>query len=713
MLARWINRRRRLTLFKLLLIVSATLGVGFWYSQVRLKTNLESDTLSNKQKKISEIINRSGNGQSSKVIRIEKEKPFQPESLQKPPSGSYVSNTDVIRDHQNHNAQIQRPGSDLIINEDENNNHKNVLPPPSPAELTKESGKNNQRLKLNRSFVDKTKSAVRMSNDHQKEVGLEHKPEDELQNTGLDDGIMKVTPGLGEVGRPVILNQKEQILADELFSSAAFNVYISDRISLNRSVPDARHPLCKNVQYENNLPTASIVIIFTNEMWSSLLRTIHSVMNRTPSHLLHEIILVDDLSTLEYLKGKLENYLKKNLPKNKIKLLRMKKREGLIRARLAGAQIATGDVLVFLDSHCETNFMWLEPLLQRIKEDRKTVVCPIIDVIDDKTLQYVASNGEYFQIGGFTWNGHFTWIEIPEWEEEQRKSVVAPTKSPTMAGGLFAIDRNYFWEIGSYDEGMDVWGGENLEMAFRVWMCGGSLEIIPCSHVGHIFRSFHPYSFPGNKDTHGINTVRTVEVWMDEYKKYFYMHRPDLRHVNYGDITKRLELRDKLQCKDFEWYLENIYPQKFTFDQNVFAFGIVRNPVSNLCLDNLNRDEDKSEPLGLHHCKSQKGVVMNQVFSLSASNELRQEENCAEVLYKTSKYQKVMMVKCHGRGEGQEWHHMRGGPIIHRETGKCLDVAGSKATKDVYVTECKGTHSQIWWFENYLNMHSQVEQQKP
>ena len=109
-----------------------------------------------------------------------------------------------------------------------------------------------------------------------------------------------------------------------------------------------------------------------------------------------------------------------------------------------------------------------------------------------------------------------------------------------MAGGLFAIDRQYFQKLGTYDSGMNIWGAENIEFSLRVsillkfiylffkpqnfffkkkiWMCGGRLEIIPCSRVGHIFRKRRPYDSPDGQDTLAYNSLRVAHVWLDDYK---------------------------------------------------------------------------------------------------------------------------------------------------------------------------------------------------
>lgn len=56
----------------------------------------------------------------------------------------------------------------------------------------------------------------------------------------------------------------------------------------------------------------------------------------------------------------------------------------------------------------------------------------------------------------------------------------------------------------------------------QVWQCGGQLEIIPCSVVGHVFRTKSPHTFPKGTQVISRNDVRLAEVWMDDYKEIFY-----------------------------------------------------------------------------------------------------------------------------------------------------------------------------------------------
>ena len=145
-------------------------------------------------------------------------------------------------------------------------------------------------------------------------------------------------------------------------------------------------------------------------------------------------------------------------------LLRANVRQGLIRARILGAKVAKGDVLTFLDSHCEVNVGWVEPLLARLKEKPHSGVMPLIEIINSDTLQYQPVG---INLGGFTWDFLFSWDQISE-NSMTAEERARPRASPTMAGGLFSIYRNFFFKIGSYDQLMDVWGGENLEISFRV-----------------------------------------------------------------------------------------------------------------------------------------------------------------------------------------------------------------------------------------------------
>ncbi|CAH1100559.1 unnamed protein product, partial [Psylliodes chrysocephalus] len=461
-----------------------------------------------------------------------------------------------------------------------------------------------------------------------------------------------------------------------------FNQLASDNLPSNREIPDTRNAMCRKKSFNvDEFPATSVIITFHNEARSTLLRTVVSVLNRSPEHLIKEIILVDDFSDNPTDGEELSKI-------QKVRVLRNDKREGLMRSRVKGADAATASVLTFLDSHCECNANWLEPLLERVAEDPTRVVCPVIDVISMDSFQYIGASADLR--GGFDWNLVFKWEYLSFAERENRQR--DPTKiikTPMIAGGLFVINKAYFDKLGKYDMKMDVWGGENLEISFRVWQCGGSLEIIPCSRVGHVFRKRHPYTFPGGSGTvFAKNTRRAAEVWMDDYKNYYYASVPLAKSVPFGDISDRLEIKTRLHCKPFKWYLENVYPELTVPQATTSHPGQVRQGT--FCLDTMGHLLDGV--VSLYQCHHTGG---NQEWTLTNTGLLRHHDLCLTLVNFVKGSQVVMRI-CDG-SEEQKWHVIEpGGLLRHGKYPLCLDSRHSES-RGITAERCSSSlNSQKW-----------------
>ncbi|KAG9268613.1 polypeptide N-acetylgalactosaminyltransferase 16 [Astyanax mexicanus] len=459
---------------------------------------------------------------------------------------------------------------------------------------------------------------------------------------------------LGTFDERAYLASKQLKAGEDPYREHAFNLQESDRLGSERAIRDTRHYRCASMTFDPDLTSTSIIITFHNEARSTLLRTIKSVLLRSPPHLIQEIILVDDFSS-----DPEDCQLLSQIPK--VRCLRNDRREGLIRSRVRGASAASASILTFLDSHCEVNTDWLQPMIQRVKEDHTRVVSPIIDVISLDNFAYLAASADLR--GGFDWSLHFKWEQIPIEQKMARNDPTQPIRTPVIAGGIFVMDKSWFNHLGQYDTHMDIWGGENFELSFRVWMCGGSLEILPCSRVGHVFRKRHPYDFPeGNALTYIKNTRRAAEVWMDEYKQYYYAARPSAQGKAFGSIADRLALRRKLNCNSFRWYLENVYPELRIPEQKV-TYSLLKQ--GGLCLESHSTDS-----LGLADCKSGSSIPASQKWTL-IEPQIRQQDLCLAITAFSSG-SKVRLEPCSPKESRQKWKP-RGPALQHMISGLCLD----------------------------------------
>lgn len=263
-----------------------------------------------------------------------------------------------------------------------------------------------------------------------------------------------------------------------------------------------------------------------------------------------------------------------------------------------------------------------------------------------------------------------------------------------MAGGLFAMDRKYFFELGAYDLGMDIWGCENLELSFRIWMCGGVLEINTCSTIAHVYRKTFPYSSKPNIGTK--NGRRLAEVWLDDSKEFFYQVSPKAKYVDMGDISDRLALKERLQCNSFRWYLDNVNPEMEIPSRDYAAHGEIRNMENKKrCIDNLG-GFSPPQRIGMYDCHGEGG---SQYWQLKkTTDELKQTQHMETCLDAWTN-DKIQLGDCHGQKGNQKWRMSKTGEI--KSGGKCL----THDNTFLLLRDCDGSAIQRWqWSQiNYNN----------
>ncbi|XP_050707347.1 polypeptide N-acetylgalactosaminyltransferase 14-like isoform X2 [Eriocheir sinensis] len=517
-----------------------------------------------------------------------------------------------------------------------------------------------------------------------------------LLNSSVHGGVRKqrrrVAQGMGGGGggggrSPLVAMDVSSYLAgghtrdreQEPYARHAFNSLVANSLAPNRSIPDTRHS---------------------------------SLLTRTPQDLLEDIVVVDDASD-----DPSDGKLLAGLPK--VRLVRNGQRQGLARSRVRGADTSRGEAIFFLDSHCEVNEGWATPLLDALRQNPRSLVCPVIDVIDQDTFEYRAS-GSVLK-GGFDWGLHFRWVPLTEEEAGARSDPTSVYRSPVVAGGLFLIAREWWEELGKYDPGLEVWGAENLEMSLKAWQCGGVVEVAPCSRVGHVFRRRHPYTFPdGNANTYLRNSRRVAEVWLDEFSHYFYETRPSALQQPYGDVGGRRALRDKLGCRGFGWYLKHVYPDLGAPSKHDLAYGQLRQ--RNLCLQGPEptRGYKKAQKrphqvegqahqssggevaaaaaaagqamgtvVTVRECASSEALT--QRWGLTQEGAVTQGERCLALL---SPDTRVFLQPC-AAGPKQRWQR-QGRRLQHVASSLCLDSASAR---DALALPCRDAlYSQQWDF---------------
>lgn len=420
----------------------------------------------------------------------------------------------------------------------------------------------------------------------------------------------------------------------------------------------------------------SIILPCANEDHYAV-KTIESILAHSDMDLIAEIIIVDDGSEVP-----LESIFPKDLASNgKVKFIRHEGHVGLTPSRQDGANIAEGDVLFFMDCHCAVSDNWIEPILRGIAENPKRVMVPqTTSMVMDKWTVDPHDTG-YGSGSRMKWDGFFEWFTF---HDDQNVMV--------LTGCLVGVLRSWWEELGGYDITMHGWGGENIETALRIWLCGGEIMWTKDSKVAHMWGGQKPpshkkYSVPAGSAK--LNTYRAVAVWADEFVEKFATFGVPSGEIS---LSPMKEIKERMQCKHFSYFLDKFHKfyhwagmlprTTFQIREETSGLCIESRSDNNVILSDCGETEDQ-----LWHEANQDGEKCCSGFSLW---------NKAKCMRSTYFGAKVSLAGCsfHGQDSSQQISLTDSGQLrLSKWDDACILTQSARGPR-VTLSQCDSTVQQ-------------------
>lgn len=237
-------------------------------------------------------------------------------------------------------------------------------------------------------------------------------------------------------------------------------------------------------------------------------------------------------------------------------------------------------------------------------------------------------------------------------------------------------------------------------MCFKLWMCNGSLIHVPCSRVIHLSKTFSAHrAVPTVGDYFSYNLKRVAEVWLDDYKKFFYKtDQARYDAIDAGDLTEELNIKKKLKCKPFQYYLDEVTPeilQLYPLEPRYYATGFLQLIENQKC---LKINGFQTTPL-LVNCTQASN------FTLTMEQTLRFNDNSDQCLDTGS----FVFINCHHMKGSQQWiYNLTSQQIKNPPTNRCLTGKDEKVTLES-CNESLGGQKWKWTTENSTALNDLIK----